>query len=397
MSDYEETEKRGYPLPVPTNNVSDDVETLRTALEMIGIDVDALIMAMAGKAATVHAHTIGDVDGLDSALDGKSNAGHAHSLGELSNVVAAVDSAATGSVFYKTASGWAAGNPAVILGNHEHTIDNVQGLQLALDAKLDATSLPAAFASLTTKSTIADTDGFIGADASDSGKAKRFLWSSIKAALKTYFDALYSLAGHVHAVATTSVAGFMSASDKSKLDGIAAGAQVNPGVATTSANGLMSSADKAKLNGIATGATANSTDAALLNRANHTGTQAFTTLSGTATASQIPNLDASKITSGTLPISRGGTGQTTEAGMRGVYTGTVAGNTAYPIGTVIIVAGTTNLPNTTVNIRVYTDGGTGAFYNTAGTGGAAVAGTWRSRGYATSGPGTVIGLAQRVA
>ena len=42
---------------------------------------------------------------------------------------------------------------------------------------------------------------------------------------------------------------------KNKLDGIQAGAQVNPGNATTSAAGLMSAADKTKLNGIASGAT----------------------------------------------------------------------------------------------------------------------------------------------
>lgn len=48
--------------------------------------------------------------------------------------------------------------------------------------------------------------------------------------------------------ATTSAAGLMSAADKTKLNGIAAGAQVNPGVATTSAAGLMSAADKTKLN-----------------------------------------------------------------------------------------------------------------------------------------------------
>jgi len=42
---------------------------------------------------------------------------------------------------------------------------------------------------------------------------------------------------------------------KTKLDGIQAGAQVNPGNATTSAAGLMSAADKTKLNGIANGAT----------------------------------------------------------------------------------------------------------------------------------------------
>lgn len=102
--------------------------------------------------------------------------------------------------------------------------------------------------------------------------------------------------------ATSSVAGFMSASDKSKLDGVQAGAQVNrtytavtgkptaaasPGFggtvtvsqvaqsttgqvsvtdrvitipssdATTSAHGLMTAADKSKLNGIAAGAEVN--------------------------------------------------------------------------------------------------------------------------------------------
>lgn len=94
-----------------------------------------------------------------------------------------------------------------------------------------------------------------------------------------------------YSAATTSSAGLMSASDKSKLDGIAIGAtkitvdtalsstSINPvqnkvinsalsgkagtSVATTSANGLMSAADKTKLNGIATGATKITVDTAL--------------------------------------------------------------------------------------------------------------------------------------
>jgi hypothetical protein len=83
--------------------------------------------------------------------------------------------------------------------------------------------------------------------------------------------------------ATQSSAGSMSSADKTKLDGIASGAQVNVatnlaqgtrttttvpvtsstgtsatlGIATTSLAGVMSSADKTKLDGIATGATAN--------------------------------------------------------------------------------------------------------------------------------------------
>lgn len=93
--------------------------------------------------------------------------------------------------------------------------------------------------------------------------------------------------------ATQSVSGLMSAADKKKLDGIAAGAtkitvdtalsssSTNPvqnkvinsalsgkagtSVATTNANGLMSAADKTKLNGIATGANKTIVDTTLSN------------------------------------------------------------------------------------------------------------------------------------
>lgn len=50
------------------------------------------------------------------------------------------------------------------------------------------------------------------------------------------------------------------------------------GNATTSLAGYLSATDKTKLDGIATAATANSSDATLLNRANHTGTQAQSTI-----------------------------------------------------------------------------------------------------------------------
>ncbi|WP_316389449.1 hypothetical protein [Enterococcus faecium] len=53
------------------------------------------------------------------------------------------------------------------------------------------------------------------------------------------------------AVATTTANGLMSSTDKTKLDGIAAGAQKNPGNATTTTAGLMSATDKVKLDGLA--------------------------------------------------------------------------------------------------------------------------------------------------
>jgi hypothetical protein len=58
--------------------------------------------------------------------------------------------------------------------------------------------------------------------------------------------------------------------------------EVSITAATTSVAGSMSSSDKSKLDGIATGATANSSDAYLLDRTHHTGTQAATTITGLA-------------------------------------------------------------------------------------------------------------------
>ncbi len=103
------------------------------------------------------------------------------------------------------------------------------------------------------------------------------------------------------------VAAWWAASaDKTKLDGIQAGAQVNVGTnlaqgartttavpvtsstgtgatlgaATTSLAGVMTAADKTKLDGVATGATANASDAQLRDRATHTGSQAISTVTG---------------------------------------------------------------------------------------------------------------------
>lgn len=53
---------------------------------------------------------------------------------------------------------------------------------------------------------------------------------------------------------------------------------------TTTVNGFMLATDKVKLNGIEDNATANQTDAFLLNRSNHTGTQSISTISGLQSA-----------------------------------------------------------------------------------------------------------------
>lgn len=255
---------------------------------------------------------------------------------------------------------------------------------------------------------------------------------------------------HTHSSATTSAAGFMSSSDKTKLDGIAAGAQVNPTAAAikisyeSNANtNAFTDTQVTKLAGIASGATANSADATLLARANHTGTQAISTVSGLQTALDgkastshvhgaaditsgtlavarggtggataaaartslgvystaevdAKTWSATDITSGTLPIARGGTGETTEAGMRGVYTGSSTSNTAFPIGTIIMVLLVSGSVGRNAAVTPYLHpSDTGLYHNTNSGGGAALAGTWRARGISQAGSSLII--AQRVA
>lgn len=156
--------------------------------------------------------------------------------------------------------------------------------------------------------------------------------------------------GAAHANASTSVAGFMSAADKTKLDGIAAGAQTGTvtsvggtgtvsgltlsGTVTTTGNLTLggaldvpaghitlarmanlaansiignntgsagaplalTAAQVRTLLNVADGATANATDAALRDRSTHTGTQAASTITGT------------------LAVANGGTGTTSSTG-----------------------------------------------------------------------------------
>jgi len=205
----------------------------------------------------------------------------------------------------------------------------------------NATTVGSTIHGSSAKATPVDADTVALIDSAASNTLKKVSWSNIKSTLKAYFDTLYAAVGHSHSNATTSAAGFMSATDKQKLDGIAAGASVTNATtvgsaihgssakttpvdadtvalidsaasntlkklswsnikstlkayfdtlysaashthaaATTSAAGFMSPSDKSKLDGIQAQATKNDTDANLKNRANHTGTQPISTISG---------------------------------------------------------------------------------------------------------------------
>lgn len=59
---------RGYPLPFIANNLSHDVLRLIAAIDAIDADVNAILLALAGKANSVHTHALSDVTGLVTAL-----------------------------------------------------------------------------------------------------------------------------------------------------------------------------------------------------------------------------------------------------------------------------------------------------------------------------------------
>ena len=192
--------------------------------------------------------------------------------------------------------------------------------------------------------------------------------------------------GHSHDAATTSAGGFMSPEDKSKLDGIAAGANaythpsytartgvptanqtpafggtftvsqpvsdatghitavnsrtitIPNAAATTSAAGLMSAADKTKLDGIATGANKTTVDTALSSTSTN---PVQNNVINTALAGKA---DSSHTHTGLATVTTSGTGE--------AYTATVSGITALTKGANFIMIPHTTSTSTTPTLNV---------------------------------------------
>jgi hypothetical protein len=129
----------------------------------------------------------------------------------------------------------------------------------------------------TAKTTLANADEF-GLWDSVSSALRKITWTNLKAAIKAYADTLYAALGHTHT--QSDVTGLVSAlagkaaashthatSDVTGLDTALAGKAASSHThsdATTSAAGFMSASDKTKLNGIESGATADMTAAEIL-------------------------------------------------------------------------------------------------------------------------------------
>lgn len=154
------------------------------------------------------------------------------------------------------------------------------------------------------------------------------------------------------------------------------------GDATTSVAGFMSAADKTKLNGIATGATANATDAQLRDRSTHTGEQLIGTVTGLQSA-----LDARQLLNARLTALANAATPTSvkfpQIGTDGLLTlvdpptgggegGSVVGGNIVQVATIAALkALTVPAANTLIYVRGYfadRDGGEGFFlYNSTST------------------------------
>lgn len=330
----------------PTNSIGSDVADSVNALIAAAQAADASIISMqAGKSDTSHSHPLAtnSSNGFMSSADKI----------KLDSLVASGSS------------------DAYLLNRNNHTgsqdMSTITGLVQTLANKSDtnhvhpdATTTVSGFLSFSDKvklntvasgATVNQTDAYLLSRANHTGSQAISTITGLSTSLAAKANAT-----HIHANATVTVAGFMSNTDKVKLDAVAAGATLNQtdaylldrsnhtgsqaiasvtglqtaldnksasnhghSVATTSVAGFMSALDKTKLESVATNASANQSDTHLLSRANHTGTQAISTVFGLeiALAGKQPLLTAGSgitIDTATWTISStgGGGGGTTD-------------------------------------------------------------------------------------
>ena len=189
----------------------------------------ATLTALNAKANTSHTHAISDVTNLQTTLDGKAAASHTHTVGQIS-----ATGTASGATYLRGDGQW------IAPPNTDTTYSEIT------DAEITA-------GTATTLRTMSGRRAQTIIDTARSGVA---LTSSLATvATSGSYDDLNS---------KPSIPSTLAA-----LDTTVTGAQLN--------------ALKTKVDGVASGATANSSDATLLNRTNHTGTQSVSTITGLAT------------------------------------------------------------------------------------------------------------------
>lgn len=170
--------------------------------------LDALEDAIGDKANATHSHAISDVTNLQSTLDGKASITHDHNTAYAALSHAHDDRYYTETEIDSMVSTLNASISGKAASSHTHVIADVANLQTELDALSDTVDGKAAASHTHSDYTLTshNHDGVYA---------------------ETDHTHNYAASSHSHSVATTAANGFMSAADKTKLSGIATGAEVN--------------------------------------------------------------------------------------------------------------------------------------------------------------------------
>jgi hypothetical protein len=171
--------------------VGDQVAQTLTAGEMNRLESE-----IAGKADASHTHATSEIDGLDAALADKADSSHSHSnattsaAGFMSSTdKTKLDGVASGATAYSNSSVLAYLLSLVSDGQFfKRSGSNIVGDTPTVGGGDVAGDTHAA----ASKTTPADDDEIPGVDSAASWGLKKFTWANIKAALKTYFDGIYS-------------------------------------------------------------------------------------------------------------------------------------------------------------------------------------------------------------
>ena len=277
-----------------------------------------------GKAATSHTHTIADVTNLQTELNGKAASSHTQAISTITGLQAALDGKAptvhAHSVAVKSTNN-VGGSHGFMSAQDKEKLDGIQagaGATVVVENILTSDSIANALSAAQGKALKTLVDGKANSSHTHTTSQITDLTTTLNSYSLTSHNhnTLYAPISHAHTIAnitnlqssldskastthshnnaTTSAAGYMSSTDKTKLDGIATGAtntvvvngltsdsttaalsavqgkvlntnleavstlaegRASKDVATTTTNGLMSSADKSKLDGVQVGAT----------------------------------------------------------------------------------------------------------------------------------------------
>lgn len=236
-------------------------------------DVEALETEVAGKANSTHTHAQSDITGLATALSGKANSSHSHAQSDITGLATALQGKAAASHSHAqsdiTGLATALGNKAN--ASHSHAQSDITGLDTALSGKAAAShthSLDDVSETTAKKIMTADERTKLSGIAAGANKythptshpASMITGLADVATTGSYNDLSdkpTAMTPTAHTHAQSDVTGLATA-----LSGKADTGHTH-GAASTTANGFMSKEDKTKLNGIATGANKTTVDTAL--------------------------------------------------------------------------------------------------------------------------------------